>query len=89
MDAPLGLDRGSLTGVLVHEFEAWDKDWVGVVILAALASLEFASPSSMPWPPMGELGCRHSSPSRRWNGLMRDHSIFVLAVPFPELGRGG
>ena len=54
---------GALSDALVHEVEASGNDWVGEVVLAALASPVFGSPGSKPLQFRGEPGCRHSSPS--------------------------
>ena len=55
---------GALSDALVYGFEASGNDWVGEVVLAALAGPVFGSLGSKPLQFEGEPGCEHSSPSR-------------------------
>ena len=57
-------DMGAPFGALEHEFWASGKEWVGVMVRAALANSVFGSPGSKPLWFVGEPGCEHSSPSR-------------------------
>ena len=68
---------GVSSGALEHEFWASGREWVGVVVLAALASPVFGSPGSKPLQFEGESGCEHSSPSRLRSVPVRAHSKFV------------
>ena len=79
---------GALSDALEHESEASGNDWVGEVVLAALAGSVFGSLGSKPLQFEGEPGCEHSSPSRLWSIPVRAHSKFVRVLPFPELVRG-
>ena len=80
---------GAPFGALEHEFWAFGKEWVGVVVRAALADSVFGSPSSKPLRFVGEPGCEHSSPSHFRSVPVKDHSKSVQELPFPELVRGG
>ena len=60
-----------------------------MVVRAALADLESASPDSMLVQSVGELVSGHMSPSCRWNGLERGRSISVQGSSSPGLGREG
>ena len=83
-----GLGKGALSGALGHESVAYGREWAGVVVRAALADLESASPSSIPMQSMGEPVSEHSSLSRRWNGLKISRSISDRGPPSLELGLG-
>ena len=80
---------GASFGALEHEFWASGKEWVGVVVRAALADTVFRSFGSKPLRFVGELGCEHSSPSRLQSVPVRDHSKSIRELPFPELVYGG
>nr|POE89592.1 hypothetical protein CFP56_02311 [Quercus suber] len=73
--------------VIVYGCKTFGKGWFEVEVRDALASSEFESPGSKPMQLVDELGCAHSSLSRRRSGQGRDHSISILEVPFAELGR--
>jgi len=89
LDAPLVLDKGASGGILGHESMAADKEWAGVVVRVALASLEFGSLDSMPMLSEGEPVSKHKSPFRSRIVLRRGHSISAQGRPSPELGFGG
>ena len=88
-NVPLGLGMGALSGALRHESLAYGKEYVGVVVRAALADLGSASPGSMLVQSAGELVSGHRSPSRRWNVPKIGCSIFARGSLSPVLGRGG
>ena len=79
---------GASFGAFEHEFWASSKEWVGVVVRAALADSVFRSPGSKPLLFVGEPGCEHNSPSSLWSVLVRDHSKSIREMPFLELVHG-
>ena len=76
---------GVSSSALEHEFWASGREWVGVVVLAALADSVFGSPGSKPLLFVGEPGCEHNSPSRLRSVPVRDHSKSIREMPFLEL----
>ena len=70
-----GMD--ALSNALVHGFEASSNDWVGEVVLVALAGPVFGLLGSKPLQFGGEPGCGHSSPSFLRSVPVRAHSISV------------
>ena len=79
---------GVPSSALEHEFWASGREWVGVVVLAALANSVFGSPGSKPLLFMGEPGCKHNSLSRLQSIPVRDHSKSIREMPFLELVHG-
>ena len=80
---------GAPFGALEQEFWASGKEWVGVMVRAALANSVFGSLGSKPLRFVGEPGCEHSSSSHLRSVPVKEHSKSVRELPFPELVRGG
>ena len=76
---------GALSGALEHEFWASGKEWVGVVVRAALADLVFGSLGSKPLRFLGEPGCEHSSPSHLRSVPMKTTPNLFESFHFPSL----
>ena len=76
---------GAPSGALEHEFWAFGKEWVGVVVRVALADSVCGSLGSKPLRFLGEPGCEHSSPSHLRSVPMKTTPNLFESFHFPSL----